>query len=182
MELYSFFLTIARDPSLWFHVDSSIMQASHFVSGLYVRNLHCGPSPYCCKVSFFFLIYQTYIFILLLKIQSFPYSSLMYFPYLLLYSGRVQNFVLTLTFLHGFSRLHQLTPGASTSVSEFESCVCFSSIFSISPTYHAFIHIMECVRLPELHSFGLMLEPKVGPNTLQLQMFSQWYRTRISSS
>lgn len=151
-----------------------------------ISGIFSGPSPYFCKISFFFLILldlhlylaSTYpvIFLWVFNVLSLPF-------FLLTYSARVQGFVLTLTFLHVYERLHQLTQGASSSVSELEPCVYLWSSFSISLTYHAFTHIMECVRIPELHSIWLKLNHKWDLILSSCKRtFSQWYQTRINST
>jgi len=101
--------------------------------------------------------------------------------FLLIYSGSVQDFVLTLTFLDVCETLHQLTQGVSTSVSEFESCALLKYFLQLP--HHAFIHIMEHVRIPELHSFWLKVDQKWDLILSSCKWtFGQWYQTRISST
>lgn len=101
--------------------------------------LYCHPDSCLDCISGIFtvvLFHISFYFLILLDLNiyfTFKYPviflwlfsalSLSFFP--LIYSRRVQDFVLTLTFLHVCERLHPLTEGVSTSVSEFESCVHF---------------------------------------------------------
>lgn len=60
VELSNFFLTVSKHPSLWFHIYSSIMQASSVSSWLYFRNLHCAALRFH---SFFLILIDIHLYL-----------------------------------------------------------------------------------------------------------------------
>lgn len=183
LELSNFFLTVLKHPSLRFHVYSSIMQASSVSSWLYFRNLHCGLSPYCPMVSFFFLILvglqlyltSTYpvIFLWLFNILSLSFS--------LVILGESRILSLPLLFLM-FEKIASTNPRCVyISVWVWIMCALLKQFLHLP--HRAFIHIEEHVRIPELQSSWLKLNQNWDLILSSVKSsFSQWFQTRISST
>lgn len=144
------------------------MQASSVSSWLYFRNLHSGPSPYCPKVSFFFLIlidlhlYLTFTYPVIF-LWLFNVLSLFFFSFSL-------GFCPYLYFSSCLWKISSTNPRC-VYISVWVWIMCALLKQSLHFPHHAFSYIKEHVGIPELHSFWLKLN--LEPYTLQCQMAIQ---------